>query len=142
MNQFGTDTTGTIYLKGAESHKLHHAFSVAASSTVHVGQPVKLNAAGEVVPAAAAEDAMNIIGYSVHKGTAGDEVTIAMKAYALIYVKPNGATLNAGPVQYNGVNTVENQFGSVAVASAASKLMGWCLSPTSVANEKTLVALI
>lgn len=141
MDKFGENITRTIYLKGAEAHKLHQAFMVAAGSTVHVGQPVKLNAAGEVVPAADAEPAMNIIGYSVHKGTEGDEVTIAMKAYALVYVKPNAAVV-AGPVQYNGVNTVENIYGSVAVTSSSETLMGWCISPTTSANEQTLVAVI
>ena len=141
MDQFGENVNRTIYLKGAESHKLHHAFMVADGATVYVGQPVKLNAAGEVEPAASAEDNINIIGYSVHKGTEGDEVTIAMKAYALVYVKPNAAVV-AGPVQYAGTNTVEPIYGSVAVAASAAKLMGWNINPTTAANEKTLVAVI
>lgn len=141
MNKLGVNTTGTIFLKGAESHKLHQAFMVAENATVHVGQPVKLNAAGEVVPAVSGELNMNIIGYSVHHGTEGDEVTVAMKAYALIYVKPKAAVV-AGPVKYDGVNTAENTFGSVTAAADGTTLMGWCISPTTVANESTLVAVI
>ena len=141
MDKFGENITRTIYLKGAESHKLHQAFMVAAGKTVYVGQPVKLNADGEVVPAAANEPAMNIIGYSVHKGTEGDEVTVAMKAYALIYVKPKAAVV-AGPVQYDGTNTAEKIYGSVVAATAGANLMGWCITPTTTANEQTLVAVI
>lgn len=140
MDKFGENINRTIYLKGAEAHKLHQAFMVAAGSSVQVGQPVKLNEDGEVEAAEAAEPAMNIIGYSVHKGTEGDEVTIAMKAYALIYVKPNAAVV-AGPVQYDGVNTVENIYGSVAAATTGETLMGWCITPTTTANEMTLVAV-
>lgn len=140
MDQFGENVNKTIYLKGAESHKLHHAFMVAEDETIYVGAPVKLNAAGEVVAAADAEDTKNIIGYSVHKGTEGDEVTIAMKAYALIYVQPKAATV-AGPVEYDGRAT-NPLYSSVAVASVGTKLMGWCISPTTVANEQTLVAVI
>lgn len=141
MDKLGTNTTGTIFLKGAESHKLHQAFMVADSASVKVGQPVKLNAAGEVVPAVSGELNVNIIGYSVHNGTEGDEVTVAMKAYALIYVKP-AAAVNAGPVKYDGLNAEDNRFGSVTTAADGTTLMGWCIAPTTGANQLTLVAVI
>lgn len=140
MNQLGKNVSNTIYLKGPESHKLHQAFTVATDASVMVGQPVKLNAEGQVLPAEASDNPKNIIGYSVHRGTEGDEVTIAMKAYALIYVKPKAA-VEAGPVKYDGVNTADKDYISVAAAGSGDHF-GWCLEPTTSANEQTLIAVI
>lgn len=143
LTKFG-ENTETLFLKGFEAHKLHHEFTVASGEgalPVRKAQPVKLNAEGEVVPAAAAEDGHKIIGYSIHNGNPGELVTIALKAYGIVYCKPKAAVV-AGPVEYDGQNTAEPEYISVKAASAAGKLMGWALDEAESANEMIRLALI
>lgn len=144
LTKFG-DVTETLFLKGFEAHKLHHEFSVATGSgalAVRKAQPVKLTAEGNVEPADAAEPAQNIIGYSIHNGNPGELVTIAMKAYGIVYCKPNAA-VEAGPVQYAGQNTAEPEYPAVAtIAADEPNLMGWALDEADGANDMIRLALI
>lgn len=142
LTKFG-ENTETLFLKGLEAHKLHHEFTVAATATAGVrkGQPVVLNSAGEVLPAATGAKAQTIIGYSIHNGKAGELVTIGMKAYGIIYCKPNAAVA-AGPVQYAGQNTAEPEYPAVAAAAAdGTTLMGWALDEAEAANDMIRLAL-
>lgn len=143
LTKFG-DVTETLFLKGFEAHKLHHEFSVATgvgALAVRKAMPVKLNDAGEVVPATAAEPHNNIIGYSIHNGNPGELVTIALKAYGIVYCKPNAAVI-AGPVQYAGQNTLEPEYPAVVAAANAANLMGWALDEAEGANDMIRLALI
>lgn len=140
LTKFG-DTTETLFLKGFEAHKLHHEFTVATGATIRKAQPVKLTAEGEVEPADTAEVSENIIGYSIHNGNAGELVTIAMKAYGIVYCRPNAA-VEAGPVQYAGQNTTDERFPAVAAATDATTLMGWALDEAEAADDEIRLALI
>lgn len=138
--------TKTIFLKGIESHKLHHEFEVAEGATVKIGQPVKLNTTGFVVPAADDEPAVNIIGYSIHEGAAGELVTVGMKAFAIIWAMPNGAT-NAGPVSYDGMNDEDGLYNSFKAPTpeadaAIITAIGWALDQSTEVDELIRVALI
>lgn len=147
LTAFGNDTKKTLFLKGPESHKLHQEFVVAAGQTVKKGQPVTLNTDGEVVPAGANAASRTIIGYSVHTGAAAEYVTVAMKAYALVWAMPNAA-VNAGPVAYDGLNTTDNDYSSfkaaagTAGASTAEEVTGWALDKATAADEPIRVALV
>lgn len=143
LTKFG-DQTESLFLKGFEAHKLHHEFTVAEGSgalPVRKAQPVKLNADGQVEPAEAAEKAHLIIGYSIHNGNPGELVTIAMKAYGIVYCKPNAAVV-AGPVQYAGQNTNDPRFPAVTAAADATTLMGWALDEAEGADDEIRLALI
>ena len=157
LTAFGKETH-TIFLKGVEAVLLHHEFAVATGSTVKRGQPVVLTADGEVKPATSGEKAANIIGMSIHNGKAKELVTIAMKAYGVIYAMPKAAC-NAGPVAYDGLNTNQgNQGGagfntptdgtdtgiysSYKTASAdGSDLAGWALDKAEGADDLIRVAI-
>lgn len=139
MQALGGPIGKTIFLKGAESHKLHQAFTVATEQEIKVGQPIVLNAAGEAVAAAADATTVNIVGYSIHKGVAGDVITVAMKAYGIIYAMSNAA-VNAGGVAYAGQNTKDKDYVSVKTAAAGTQF-GWCLDKASAENEIVRVAI-
>jgi len=49
------DSAQTRILKH-ESHKLHHEFTVKAAFAARIGQPMKLDAAGTVVPMVIADE--------------------------------------------------------------------------------------
>lgn len=128
MNSLG-NTTRSVFLKEAQSHKLHQEFTVAAGNSVKIGQPVKLNAAGEIVPAATGEKSVNIIGFSVHDAAATELATIAMKGYGIVWARAN-ATQNAGPVAFKGMSIVagETDYGKYgALAVALDDLAGWAI---------------
>lgn len=140
LTKFG-DNTESLFLKGFEAHKLHHEFQVATGDPVLKGQPVVLTDEGEVKPATTGETYVKIIGYSIHNGNPGELVTIAMKAYGIVYCRPNAAVV-AGPIQYDGQNTDTPRFASVAAATDATTLMGWALDEAEAADEEIRVALI
>lgn len=140
MDKFGGPIGKVIFLKGAEAHKLHQAFDVAVGATVKNGQPVKLTVDGEATPAEADEPAINIVGYSIHDGKAGERITIAMKAYAVIYAKANAAVA-VGPVAYDGLNTTDDIYNSVKVGVQAT-LIGWALDKATAAGDIVRVAVI
>lgn len=137
------EKTKSIFLKGPENHKLHHEFEVAAGQTIKKGQPVILTADGEVSPAGTAAESTTIIGYSVHNGAEGELVTVAMKAYIIVWAMPKAAVI-AGPVAYDGMNTTDEEYNSVAAVAldAESTTMGWALDAATAPDEPIRVALI
>ena len=141
--------TKTVFLKGIENHKLHHEFEVAANNTIKKGQPVFLDTDGMVCVALAANGggegapatpANNIIGWSIHNGEAGEMVTIGMKAFGIVWAMPNTA-LNAGPVQYGGLNDEDPTYNSFATAADAASTIGWALDKAAAADELIRVAI-
>ena len=132
------DKSKTVFLKGVESHKIHHEFEVAVGAAVKVAQPVKLNADGLVVPAAAG-DGDAIIGYSIHDGAAGELVTVAMRAFVIVYAMTSAA-VNAGPVKYEGVSTEDADYMLYTNVGTGSAV-GWALDKATVADELIRVAL-
>jgi hypothetical protein len=132
------DKSKTVFLKGVESHKIHHEFEVATGVAVKVAQPVKLNNDGLVVPAAAG-DGDAIIGYSIHDGAAGELVTVAMRAYVIVYAMTSEA-VNAGPVEYGGVGTEDPEYMLYVNVDTGSQV-GWALDKATGADELIRVAL-
>lgn len=129
MNILGNQTR-SVFLKEAQSHKLHQEFTVATGNSVKHGQPVKLNASGDIVPAGASEAQQNIIGFSVHTAQAGEEATIAMKGYGIVYARANADSQVAGPVAYKGMSAVsgEEAFAKYgAAAGTGADLAGWAI---------------
>lgn len=156
LTAFGQETH-TIFLKGVEAHKLHHEFAVATGSTIKRGQPVVLTADGEVKPATSGEKAHKIIGVSIHNGKEKELVTVAMKAYGVVYAMPNAA-VDAGPVAYDGLNGSQTDpaqpgfntatdgttgiYSSYKAGSAdGSDLAGWALDKAEDANDLIRVAI-
>lgn len=134
--------TQSIFLKGPEAHKLHHEFTVADTVVIKKGQPVVLNADGEVKPADAAADASQVIGYSIHNGGEGDLVTVAMKAFIIVWAMPNAA-LDGGPVKYEGMNSTDENFNSFTAVAGTEEgsTIGWALDQSTAADQMIRVAL-
>lgn len=132
--------TKTIFLNEAESHKLHLAFTVAAGQTVKKGQPVKLNNAGEILtPALDGSENHLIIGYSIMNTAAGEECTIAMRAYAVVFAV-SAASQNAGPVSFNGFGT-DTDYTKYGAESTPAEVGGWALDSATAAQQLIRVAL-
>lgn len=131
----------TIFLKGVEAHKLHHEFTVAPGFTVKRGQPVKLLADGTIKACTGSEKNMVIIGISIHNGSDGELVTVAMKAFAILYAMPNAGTV-AGPVKYDGLNSTDDDYNSYVALVDGGELAGWALDKAGAADEMIRVAVI
>src|SRR5690606_24799961 len=108
------------------------------------GAPVKLDATGKIVTAAATEPYNNIIGVSIHKAGAGELATVAMKGYAVVWARANADSQEAGPVAWKGMSAVTNEtafgkYGALAddtpagsatgvpIVPAVNCLAGWAL---------------
>lgn len=130
----------TVILKH-ESHKLHHEFVVAASNSVKVGMPVKLNTAGAVVPLGAADEEHLCIGHALQDADATEYVTVVMKGYTIIFAETTGA-LDCGPVKYAsfGAETVTTLPNYVAAATNVLT-QGWCIDQAGGADVVVRIVL-
>lgn len=137
MNTLGS-TTESVFLKQPESHKLHQEFTVKAATAMVKGLPVKMSDPDEVEPAGAGEANMNIIGYAIHDAAAGETVTVAMRAYTIIWAEAHAA-IAAGPVLYQAVAAGAVRVDDAAVA--AGTYVGWALDDAAVQGDKIRVAL-
>jgi len=123
------DTTTTTILK-SQSHKLSEEFEVNTSKTVYKGQPVVIAADGKVEAAGTASTTQQIIGYSLHDGTAGELVTIVLKAYAILFVECETDSLAAGPVRLGSSAVYNATTGYVLIDDAsvsATNQIGWAI---------------
>lgn len=141
LTAFGGPTK-TIFLNDIESHKLHIAFIVAAGATIKKGQPVKLNATGEVVaPIGDGTDAHAIIGYSIHDGTEGDYVTIGVRGYAVVFARAKTG-LVPGPVFYAGMDSEEPNYTAYDdTLATAANMNGWALDVAAGIHDEIRVLL-
>ena len=146
LTQFG-DKTKTVFLNEAESHKLHLAFTAAAQ--IKKGQPVKLDADGNIEPVIAPltnSSKDEIIGYSIMDGNEDDEVTVAMRAYAVVFAM-SGESLTPGPAAYTGVSSTDSFYTEYVAAEEVAEvggfvMNGFALDEATGANELIRVALL
>jgi len=132
----------TIFLNEAESHKLHLAFSVAAGQTVKRGQPMKMAADGTITPLVGdGTDAHKIVGYSIHNGVAGDEVTLACKGFAVVFATAETA-LTPGPVWYSGQDSVDADYSMYDdTAATAANMNGIAIDAATALHDVIRVIL-
>lgn len=143
MNLFGNPTPKAQLLT-AEAHKLHLAFAVAAAQTIHLLQPVKLNATGELVAAGAADGAHLIIGHSFHDKpeelTYADEMTVIMRGHITCRVQAGVGGLVPGPVKWASWDAT-NKVNVYVVAADAATTQGHCLDVAAAGAEAEIVLL-
>ena len=110
--------TKSVFEHTPEAHKLHMEFVVAAGQNVYKGDLVVLATNGRVQAAGAAVGAFAVLGVAIHDGAAGEFVTVAMRAYAVVNGEAAAATLNAGAVQLGAWNatTVRREYAAAGGA--------------------------
>lgn len=134
----GNKTKNNGFLK-VESHKLMNSFEAGAA--IKKAQPVKLNATGQVVPAAAEEALINIIGYAVFDAAEDEQATVVMRASSIAFVQATVAITPDQLVTYNGYDTT-TEYNRVKLANAAAtNQIGWVLEPAANAGDIVLAAL-
>jgi hypothetical protein len=149
LSSLGKVTKNTI-LKSTP-HKLHEEFTVASANTVYQGQPVKLNAAGEVAVWATGDGDALLLGYAMCQtpAAAGELVTIAVRGFMTIMCITSAA-VNCGPVQYGSYDTSTDIGGTtgynvVATATVTSGVaasqIGWALDLADSSNDLIRVLL-
>ena len=144
ITALGTNTE-SIFLKEVNSHSLFEEFAVATGNAVKKGAPVKLDATGGLIPAAANDRLAVVIGYSLHDAGAEEYATVAMKAKGIVFARSAGA-LATGPVKFAGMNATETDYANyVAITGNASEdglLSGWALEVAAGADEEITVAIV
>ena len=136
------DITKSVFLKEVESHKLHQEFEVAVGVSIKRGQPVKLTGAGEkIAPAGTAEANINIIGYAIMDGEAGELVTVGMRAFAIIWAEALVVGV-AGKVKYAGFNGTSGLHRFSTDTVTAPDHTGWALDDATAIGDSIRVALI
>ena len=114
------------------------------TNTIYQAMPVKLTTSGKIEPAGAAESPVNIIGTSIHKAFGGDEATVSMKAYMVIWAKAGTANLNAGPVKLHSTPfDIANGYVQVDDDSVTTaNQYGWALDSAVNAGDMVMVAVL
>jgi hypothetical protein len=134
MNVLG-GTSKTTFL-AIEPNKISQEFT--ADAALKVGQPVKLNTDGEVIPWAKADGLYQLIGYCYSQAAQGDLVTVFTRGWMVQYAMSNAA-LPGGPATWEAYdaataiegNTGYNKYGPAAgVADACA----WNLTPAGAAG--------
>lgn len=134
----GNKTKNNGFLK-VESHKLMNSFTVATA--VKKAQPVKLNNAGEIVPAVAEEALTNIIGYSLFDAGVDEQATVVMRASSIAFVQASVALNPDDLVTYDGFDGT-TEYNKVKLANAAAtNQIGWVLEPAAAPGDIVLAAL-
>jgi len=139
---FGADTK-TIILK-SESHKLYEEFEVETGQEVKRGQPVVIAGDGTVQPAGISSTTQEIIGYSIHDGLACELVTVSLKAYTILFVQVETASLVAGPVRLGTTSVYDAATGYVEIDDAsvgATNQIGWAIEGGGVGDIVRLAVL-
>lgn len=154
----GQVTTSTFL--NMESHKLHLAFSVdpaLATPGIIEGQPVKLNAAGQITPLLAADDARLAIGISIMAFDVTQinsptfrhmECTVAMRGYCVINAEVGATAVVPGPVKYAGYNATTgfHKFVNASAGTAgttppvfADGVIGIAIEPGAATGDEIIV---
>ena len=140
-------TTKSVWVATPEAHKLSVEFVVTAAVSVRQGDAVVLVAAGTVSPAGTAAAAYTVIGYALMDAAAGEFVTVAMRAFAIVNAEAAAASLAAGPVQLGAWNgtTLKREFAAAAGADDAAKTVvtvGHNLTQGTLDGDAIRVALL
>jgi len=140
---FGDKTRTIVYKK--EINKLHEAFPVASGETIHEGELVKLNAAGELIPAATGNQ-IEVIGYCItHKKdfnapvSVVEELSVAMKGYATVLASAKEDGLVPGAVMYAGYDTANNRPFFSQNSVTENTIAGWALTAGDQLDEIKVV---
>lgn len=149
MNTLGTETKHKFFLD-PEAHKLSISFVVATGQKVYKGDPVILATDGKVQAAGAAAPAYTVIGHSIHDGDAGEDVTIVMKAYTVVWGEAAAAGQNAGAVETGAYNTTSGYRAYAAATGSATPddltrgkvTVGHALENAAAAGDLIKVALL
>lgn len=141
LTKFGGKSK-TIFLVGPEAHKLHQAFTVAENVTVKPGQPVKLNALGEITTLVGdGTDEHQRIGQCVQGGGEGDQVTVTMRGYQVVYATAKSA-LTPGAVLYVGQDSTDSDYGCYNDSGmTAANFTGWALDVADAEHDIIRVVL-
>jgi hypothetical protein len=136
----GTPTVNKGFLKN-EVQKLNQAFVVATGETFFSGMPTVLNAAGEAVPAGVGALRETIIGFALFGAKAGEEVTVTLKAFSIIFAEVVNALNPSMVVKYAGFNATTG-FNKIDDTGAdATNYIGKPLRAATTAGDIVEVAL-
>lgn len=147
ISTLGKNTKNIIFK--SEEHKLTEEFTVASGNSVKIGQPIKLNNAGEVLPWATADGDALLIGFAISDQAAGELVTVWVRGFLVAKAITAGA-LNCGPVTYSSYDSstdIDGTTGYMVVGAAsvssgvAAGMIGWCLDEADGANDVVRVLL-
>ena len=132
----------TVFLNDPDSHGLHIAFDVKAGDIIKKGMPVKLTGDDEIgVVIGDGTDNHAIIGYAIQNGVGGDQVTVAVRGYAVVWAASK--TANAvGPVFYTGLDSVDPLYSNYEdTGVSAANTNGWAIDSSVTAHEMIRVIL-
>lgn len=118
MTLMGIKTPQAVVFK-SESHKLHQAFVVKADTPIIQGQPVALETDGTISPYVGTGVYLGIaMTDSVYPAYPGNEVTVAVEAFAIVYGKA-GDALTCGYVTPNALGE-EDRYVPYAASTEAT----------------------
>jgi|SRR5690606_4475541 len=139
MNTLGTTTTTII--KSA-INGLHLQFTVGATA-VNLGQPVKLDATGKIVPLGATDKKELCIGTCIHTAAVGALATVAMKGRVVVNALSSAALTPVKPVKYASFDSTTGKCKYATIGTDEETLaVGWPLTVADGADDEIEVVLI
>lgn len=123
------------FYQGPNNHSLRVSFKVATGETIYQGQPVSIDANGEILPSTASDEkGVTSIGLALHDATEGEDVTVMTYGMfsQVLQVVSGGAVAPGNQVDISGFDT--NEALPIVVATAAQP-MGLALTEATGAGE-------
>jgi hypothetical protein len=141
---FGDKTRAIVYKK--EAYKLHESFPVATGVTLHEGEMVELNSAGELIVAVVATAGLRSIGHCIAPKLPNTELvsvveqlTVAMRGYSTLLGSAGENGLVPGPVKAAAYDTTNNRPTFSGATVTADNMVGWAITPGDLAEEIRVV---
>ena len=106
------------------------------------GCPVVLTSTGEVIRFNSTHTAnLQVIGYAIHNKVAGELVTVALKARAVVNALSADAIV-PGAVAYSSYDTTAERMKFTDGSVTVTNMMGWALDVADSADDAIRVALL
>ena len=139
-NTLGTSTLSKFHID-PEAHKLSMTFEVEAGQEVNKGDAVKLASNGNVQAADLDDERTLVIGYAMHDGVAGDDVTVVMRGYTVVNAESTAA-LVAGIVKLGNFNSGTGNREYVAGGLEPDLVVGHNLTQAAADGDAIKVCLL
>ena len=135
MNILGGSAKTTFL--AIEANKISQEFTAGAA--LKIGQPVKLDADGDVIPWAKADGRHKLVGYCYSDAANGDLVTVFTRGFMVQFALSNAAC-PAGIATWEAHDDVteidgNSGYNKYGPAAADADTCGWNMTPAAGADE-------
>jgi hypothetical protein len=113
-----------------------------ALSTLLKGQLVKLDVDGTIIPLAAGDSFIKIIGVAMQYGIGGDIISVILPGAAIVMAKAGIVSLLPGPIAYAGIDAASGKMlVTSTTVTANTNFIGWSIDAGVAVGDDVRIVL-